>query len=95
MGEYLNTVFEPSIFEMMKQQGYPSIPYVNVWGQDAREGWAQFFDSPRYSSGYAALFNTFSFISEAHMPRRLHMVAILVYTITLAMALVLPLTLNT
>jgi hypothetical protein len=43
------------------------IPYVNVWGKDAKEGWSQFFDSPRYSSGYAALFQTIGFTIETHM----------------------------
>lgn len=43
------------------------IPYVNAWDKDARTGWTQFFDSPRYSSGYAAMFHTFAFTIETHM----------------------------
>ena len=45
----------------------PITPYVNVWGKTPREGWTQFFDSPRYSTGYTTLFNTFGMMVETHM----------------------------
>ncbi len=67
MGEYLNQVFEPELYRDMKTKNYPMIPYVNVWGKDARTGWSEFFDGPRYSSGYASLFNVFAFTFETHM----------------------------
>ncbi|HAD34970.1 MAG TPA: hypothetical protein DCF44_10850, partial [Chitinophagaceae bacterium] len=51
----------------MEQLQYPMLPYVNTWGKDASEGWFQFFDSPRFSSGYAALHNVFAFVPETHM----------------------------
>src|SRR5690606_19304661 len=43
------------------------VPYVNVWGDVPENGWQQFFDSPRYSSGFAALWHSFSFTPETHM----------------------------
>ncbi len=64
---YLNNHLEPSLFNKMKEVGFPMIPYVNVWGWDAGKGWGQFFDSPRYSSGYASLFGCYSFTAETHM----------------------------
>ncbi len=67
MGAYLNEKFEPALFRDMQQKNYPMIPYVNAWDKDARTGWTQFFDSPRYSSGYAAMFHTFAFTIETHM----------------------------
>lgn len=67
MGKFLHEVFEPALFEQMRQKGFPMIPYVNVWGKDASLGWKTFFDSPRYSSGFAALHNVFSFVPETHM----------------------------
>lgn len=67
LGQYLYKQMEPELFSMMKQKGFPMIPYANFWGSDAKDGWSQFFDSPRYSSGYAALFNTLSFVPETHM----------------------------
>lgn len=51
----------------MKTKGYDLIPYVNAFGDTPDSGWPEFFEGPRYSSGYAALWHTFSFISETHM----------------------------
>jgi hypothetical protein len=45
----------------------PITPYVNVWGKTPKEGWSQFFDSPRYSTGYTTLFNTLGMMVETHM----------------------------
>lgn len=67
MGAFLESKFEPALYQMMKQKGFPMVPYVNVWGKDPKAGWNQFFDSPRYSAGYAALFQTFGFTIETHM----------------------------
>lgn len=67
MGTYLHTIFEPALYTSMKEKHFPMIPYVNVWGRDAKNGWPQFFDSPRYSTGYATLFHTFGFTIESHM----------------------------
>ena len=67
MGTYMNEVFEPALFNAMKEKESPMMHYVNVWGHDAKKGWSQFFDSPRYSTGYATLFHTFGFTPESHM----------------------------
>jgi hypothetical protein len=67
LSTYLTQQLEPAIFKAMQQQGMEMIPYVNAWGRDAKLGWPQFFDSPRYSSGYATLFNTLAFVPESHM----------------------------
>jgi Zinc carboxypeptidase. len=34
-GDYLKQIFEPSLYQKMKETGYPMIPYVNVWCKDA------------------------------------------------------------
>lgn len=67
LGEYLNKTMEPALYASMKEKGYDLIPYVNAFGDTPDNGWPEFFESPRYSSGYAALWHTFSFISETHM----------------------------
>ena len=67
LGEYLNKTFEPGLYTSMKEKGYDLIPYVNAFGDTPDNGWPEFFEGPRYSSGYAALWHTFSFISETHM----------------------------
>jgi len=67
MGEYMNKVFEPAVYQSMKQKGYDLIPYVNVWGKTPDNGWDEFFDSPRYSSGFGTLWSSFCFVPETHM----------------------------
>jgi hypothetical protein len=67
MGEYLNKEFEPGLYSMMKVMGYDLLPYVNSFGDRVEDGWPEFWDSPRYSSGYGTLWHTFSFVPETHM----------------------------
>jgi hypothetical protein len=67
MGEFLNKTFEPALYTSMKEKGYDLIPYVNSFGDTPDSGWPEFIEGPRYSSGYAALWHTFSFVPETHM----------------------------
>ena len=67
MGDYLNKQFEPDLYSSMKTKGYDLVPYVNFFGETPDSGWPEFFDSPRYSSGFAALWSCFGFITETHM----------------------------
>ena len=67
MGKFLKNSFEPRIYEMMKEGGYDLVPYVNHWGHTPDKGWEQFYEPPRFASGYAALFRTFAFVPETHM----------------------------
>jgi hypothetical protein len=67
MGEYMNKTFEPSLYPLMKQKGFDLVPYVNHFGETPDKGWPEFYDSPRYGSGYGTLMNTFSFVPETHM----------------------------
>lgn len=67
LGDFMNTDFEPGIYAAMKTRGYDLIPYVNAFGDRVDQGWPEFMDGPRYSSGYAALWHSFSFVAETHM----------------------------
>lgn len=67
MGEFMNKKFEPGIYTLMKEKGYDLIPYVNHFGETPENGWQEFWDSPRYGSGYGTLWQTFSFVPETHM----------------------------
>ncbi len=67
MGEYTSKEFEPALYGLMKEKGFDLVPYVNVWGDTPDNGWQEYWDSPRYASGYAALWHTFSFVPESHM----------------------------
>jgi len=67
MGDYLEKQFEPALYTLMKEKGYDLVPYVNSFGDTPENGWPQYWDSPRYSSGYATLWHTFAFVPETHM----------------------------
>jgi hypothetical protein len=66
-GKWLKDNFEPQIYAGMKEKNWDLIPYVEFDGADFNKGIDMFYETPRYSSGYAALFGTFSFIPETHM----------------------------
>ncbi len=66
-GNYLRNIFEPKIYSAMKQKNWDIIPYVEFDGANFDKGITMFNETPRYSSGYAALFGTLSFIPETHM----------------------------
>lgn len=67
MGEYLEKTFEPGLYSSMKTKGYDLVPYVNSFGDTPENGWPEYWDSPRYGSGYGSLWHTFSFVPETHM----------------------------
>lgn len=67
MGEFLEKTFEPGLYASMKTKGYDLVPYVNSFGDTPENGWPEYWDSPRYGSGYGSLWHTFSFVPETHM----------------------------
>ena len=67
LGSFLETKMRPSLEGSLLKKGIAITPYVNVWGTTPKEGWSQFFDSPRYSTGYTTLFNTLGLMVETHM----------------------------
>jgi len=67
LGSYLKEKMEPALFESMEQAGHPMSPYVNTMGRQPESGLVDFLETPRFSTGYAALFNTLGFVTETHM----------------------------
>ena len=67
LGKFIETKMRPAIEKSMVTKNMPITPYVNVWEGTPKEGWSQFYDSPRYSTGYTTLFNTFGMMVETHM----------------------------
>lgn len=67
LGEFLQNEMRPTIEKSLEEKGIPITPYVNVWGSTPEQGWSQFFDSPRYSTGYTTLFHTLGLMVETHM----------------------------
>jgi hypothetical protein len=67
IGSFLHKTFEPALFKGMVARQWPMCPYVNFEEGNVENGWEAFYDPPRYSSGYASLFQTIAFIPETHM----------------------------
>lgn len=57
----------PTIFQKMKDKSMEITPYIYPINKDPKKGIKDFLETPRFSSGYASLFCTFSFITEAHV----------------------------
>jgi hypothetical protein len=67
LGNWLRFTFEPLLYQGMDKKGWPMCPYVDFANNDIRRGLEGFYDPPRYSSGYAALWQTIGFVPETHM----------------------------
>jgi len=63
---YMNDKMLPKLYKEMANRKWEMTPYV-FSREKPDDGIAAFMDSPRYSSGYAALFNCISFMPETHM----------------------------
>ncbi|WP_417364230.1 M14 family metallopeptidase [Galbibacter sp.] len=66
-GIYLNEELKPDLIASLKEKNYDITPYVNVFNQVPEKGFVQFFDSPRYSTGYTSLWNSLGMMVETHM----------------------------
>jgi hypothetical protein len=67
LGKFLETQMRPALETSLNEKEILITPYVNVWGSTPERGFSQFFDSPRYSTGYTTLFNTLGLMVETHM----------------------------
>ena len=67
IGNYLHTGFMPQLEDSLQNKKWDITPYVNVFNQVPEEGFTQFMDSPRYSTGYASLYNVIGMMVETHM----------------------------
>lgn len=67
LGQFYDDVMEPYLFKSMEESGFPMIHYVSPMGQTPESGLQQYMNTPRYTSGYGRMFNTISFMTEAHM----------------------------
>ncbi len=70
LGHYLNDEMMPALIADFKKKKIDITPYVNAWGSTPDKGFAQFFESPRYATGYTSLFNTIGFVVETHMLKK-------------------------
>jgi len=70
LGNYMDSKMVPSLVLALKKKNIEVTPYVNAFNETPDNGFSQFFDSPRYSTGYTSLFNTIGFVVETHMLKK-------------------------
>ncbi|HEV8692467.1 MAG TPA: M14 family zinc carboxypeptidase [Ideonella sp.] len=66
-GRHLREAMLPALNADMAGRDFPLCPYVNPLKEIPDDGIADFLDSPRFSTGYAALHHTIGFMPETHM----------------------------
>ena len=68
-GDFMKQKLNPALFERMKEKNDEMIPYVQTINEEEipDSGIVGFLETPRFLSGYMALYNTYSFLSESHM----------------------------
>jgi hypothetical protein len=67
LGEFLRNTMLPHMFAEMAERGWPTCPYVNPIREIPDDGIAEFLETPRFSTGFAALHHTIGFMPETHM----------------------------
>ncbi|MFT5847527.1 MAG: hypothetical protein ACJARX_000511 [Psychroserpens sp.] len=67
LGNFLHTKMMPQLEQKLAEKDWDITPYVNVFNRTPEEGFSQFMDSPRYSTGYTTLWNTLGMMVETHM----------------------------
>ncbi|MGW8316731.1 MAG: M14 family zinc carboxypeptidase [Bacteroidales bacterium] len=65
--EFMQHTVLPFLFDAMEKTPYPMSPYVWSYRNTPENGIVGFMDYPRYTSGYASMFNTMAFTIETHM----------------------------
>ncbi|WP_257668034.1 M14 family zinc carboxypeptidase [Parapedobacter tibetensis] len=75
LGDFAPT-FTSELYNRMQKSNFGMVPYVNFRGSNPESGLVAFLETPRYSTGYAALHHTIGYMPETHMwkpyPQRVH-----------------------
>ncbi|QNA91195.1 M14 family metallopeptidase [Massilia sp. Dwa41.01b] len=67
LGTFLTGTMLPALYAGMEARGWPTCPYVNPVKDSPDHGIAEFLETARFSTGYAALHHTIGFMPETHM----------------------------
>ncbi len=67
LGNFLDKQMLPVLYSEMEKKGISMCPYVDTFKETPDSGITGFLETPRFASGYAALFNTIGFVTETHM----------------------------
>lgn len=67
LGAFLRDKMLPHLYAEMTERGFPMCPYINPRKEIPDDGIEDFLDTPRFSTGWAALHHTIGFMPETHM----------------------------
>ncbi|MFD2969640.1 M14 family zinc carboxypeptidase [Sphingobacterium bambusae] len=67
LATFMERNFTAPLYTGMAGTGFPMIPYVDPKEDTPESGLVSFLESPRYSTGYAALHHTIGYMPETHM----------------------------
>lgn len=67
LGAFLRDTMLPHLYAEMTERGWPMCPYINPRKDTPDDGIEDFLDTPRFSTGYAALHQVIGFMPETHM----------------------------
>ena len=67
LGQFLQNTMLPELYDDMKTRKWEMTPYVDSPNEIPDSGIVGFCDYARFSTGYAALWNTIGFMPETHM----------------------------
>jgi len=67
LGKFWESEMLPSLLSDLKKKKIESVPYVNIHDEKPDNGFEAFMDYPRYSTGFASMFNTIGSMPETHM----------------------------
>ena len=70
LGEFWNTGLLPKVLKEMNDRNIETVPYVNIHDEKPDGGFEAFMDTPRYSTGFAAMFDTPGSMPETHMLKK-------------------------
>jgi hypothetical protein len=67
MRDFYSNIMVPDLYRRMAEGEYEMIPYVSYIRKKPEQGIALNVSPPRFSTGYASLFNTLPFLTENHI----------------------------
>jgi len=67
LADYMTQNLVPFLESDMKSKNFEMCPYVTTFKSTPDSGIVEFPETPRYSTGYASLFNSIGFVTETHM----------------------------
>ena len=67
LGAFMRETMLPRLYAEMTERGWPMCPYINPRKEIPDDGIEDFLESPRFSTGYAALHHVIGFMPETHM----------------------------